>query len=697
MEIREFAEQVLFTSSLEEKLLTGDLLTDEEPGSAILHPGAPGRPANLQMQRGGGRAPFPGAHRLMDETQRGVLLHFFANHELLATELMALVLLKFPEAPKAFRRGIVRTLREEQEHTRWYLKRMAECGVQFGDLPLNRFFWDAVAPMETPLDYVTRLSLTFEQANLDYARHYSQLMADAGDAQTAALLERIYRDEIAHVGYGLSWFRRWKEARESDWEAYRRQLHFPLSPSRARGNVPFNSEGRLCAGLTEEFIREIKHFGQSKGRTPNVFWFNPNAEAAIAAERAEIKFHPRASIAALARDLEILPAFLSRRDDVVLMVDPPPIEERARLHGFGFALPEFEGLDPRGTVCKTSTLRQRKLNGLRPWAWSPESAALFAPLIKNCPGGEQTMEEFWSPDRALLFSKEWALARRRELLEAAPHPWIDPATAGGVCLSITEVEESLATLRCEGPTAIALKAPLGMSGQKNRRLLADEPLDESVRHWAQRIISTQGALIVEPWLERVHDFSIQYEMDQEKLALVALVHLFNDARGQFLACECGPRFGQALPPGVGRFLMEGSSPIRLYDGVIRRTLESGLHGAGYRGPVGVDAFVYRAKNGDLHLQPIVEVNPRYTMGRLTFELLRRVAPRCSVRFELVNVARCEQADCRTLYEYAEMLAASVPPRIDAAGRLCAGSLILNRADKASQALAVLTVKPFILP
>ncbi len=44
--------------------------------------------------------------------------------------------------------------------------------VRFGDFTLNRFFWDSIAPMETPLDYVTRLSLTFEQANLDYAHHY---------------------------------------------------------------------------------------------------------------------------------------------------------------------------------------------------------------------------------------------------------------------------------------------------------------------------------------------------------------------------------------------------------------------------------------------------------------------------------------------------------------------------------------------
>ncbi|MES2568794.1 MAG: DUF455 family protein [Verrucomicrobiota bacterium] len=698
MEIRQFAERVLFAGSLEEKISGIAEVTDETPGAAILTPEMPGRPAALRMQRGEGRAPFPATHQLMDEAQRGILLHFFANHELLATELMALVLLKFPDAPKAFRRGIVRTLQEEQQHTRWYLERMRECGVVFGDLPLNRFFWDAVAPMETPLDYVTRLSLTFEQANLDYARHYSRILKDAGDPKTAALLEQIYRDEIAHVGYGLRWFRRWKDEQASDWEAYRRQLHFPLSPSRGRGNVPFNAEGRLRAGLTEDFVREMEHFSQSKGRTPNLFWFNPNAEASIAASRAGIRFHPRATVAALARDLEILPAFLSRRDDVVLMADPPPLEERARLHRAGLTLPEFERLGESGALSPQSPLRGRKLNELRPWAWSPESAALLAPLVKNCAGASGDIGAFWNEARAGLFSKTWALDRRRELLERVACRWLDPAIAGGVCESMDAVAASIDALRKNGPAAIALKAPLGMSGQKNRHLLAGELLGESVSRWAQRILSSQGALIVEPWLDRVHDFSVQYEMSEAGLALVAPIHLFNDQRGQFCACECGPRFGQGLPGAVARFFMEGNgrrgaeTPLRLYEGTVRELLEPGLRAAGYRGPVGIDAFVYLAPDGTLCLQPIVEINPRYTMGRLTFELLRQVAPGCSVRFALINAPLAAAAGCATLRDYGEMLARTAPPRLNAEGLLCSGSLILNQMEKASQALAVLSVK-----
>ena len=211
MELREFAEQVLFATSLEEKLRAPDSITDERPGAALITPATPGRPDNLSFKpHTGAKSEFPGLHQLEKPSERGKLLHFFGNHELLATELMALVLLKFPDAPAAFRQGVFRTLKDEQEHTRLYIERMKSCGIAFGELPVSGYFWRCVSPMEHPIDYVSSLCLTFEQANLDFAGHFAKSFATIGDNETSNLLEKIYRDEIGHVAYGLKWFRRWK-------------------------------------------------------------------------------------------------------------------------------------------------------------------------------------------------------------------------------------------------------------------------------------------------------------------------------------------------------------------------------------------------------------------------------------------------------------------------------------------------------
>ena len=72
MELRDLAEQVLFATTLDEKLQAPAMVTDDRPGSPLLAPQAPGRPAELRFKpQGSGKADFPGAHRLEQEHERG--------------------------------------------------------------------------------------------------------------------------------------------------------------------------------------------------------------------------------------------------------------------------------------------------------------------------------------------------------------------------------------------------------------------------------------------------------------------------------------------------------------------------------------------------------------------------------------------------------------------------------------------------
>ena len=101
MNVTQFAEQIVFGKTLEDKLLVPDKLTHDLGRSKISRPKidslfAPGRPRELKMlDSPGAGATAPRDDDLENEQSRGQLLHFLANHELLATELMALVLLKF--------------------------------------------------------------------------------------------------------------------------------------------------------------------------------------------------------------------------------------------------------------------------------------------------------------------------------------------------------------------------------------------------------------------------------------------------------------------------------------------------------------------------------------------------------------------------------------------------------------------------
>ncbi len=627
MQLGEFAESILFGETLEVKLAAPDgEITDSSPGQAIALPETPNRPLELRFaDKPNAQNALPRSPELEDEQQRGALLHFFANHELLATELMALVLLKFPDAPAEFRQGVYETLREEQKHTLWYVRRMEECGVKFGDFPVSGFFWKCVAPMETPLDYVSRLSLTFEQANLDYSLHYAQVFRASGDEKSARILQSIYRDEISHVNYGLEWFRRWKAPGQTDWEAFAAQLEYPLSPSRAKANsgAAFNRKGRLAAGLDEGFVRELHAFERSKGRTPRVYWFCPDAENQMANGLEEGDYQAKKEVRALAEDLDLLPAFLSSQDDIVLVRRMPSLEHRERLLSWGFQLPEFELLSDDGQLEQESLAKARKLSELCPWAWCPQSARLLEPLRPNLPEGPSSASNPWNEKTRLLFSKVTDLDLASRFQAERNWEFLNPTSQGVIVTEVEALKEVVARVGAE----VVLKAPFGASGQKNQRWRG-----EPTAKWAAGIIQQQGAVVVEPWLDRVLDFSVQYQMEAEGLRLLGFVRLINDSRGQFRAVQCGPKIWDGVDPGIVRFLHEGS--LAIYDNELRGTLECHLRHHGYLGPVGIDAMVYRSESRELKLKPLVEINPRYTMGSVVWELRRRVASGRSVRFSL---------------------------------------------------------------
>ncbi len=261
MKLRDFALRILLSESIDEKLAAPPTrLADSDPEPARL-PMAPARPRELQIARIQD-AKVPAREGMADPAQRARILHAFANHELQAVELGAWALLAYPSAPSAFRRGLLCILRDEQEHTRMYLARLAAMGRRFGEWPVSGYFWNKARHFTTPLQFVCAMSLTFENANLDHTRAYARSARAAGDAATAALLERVHTDEVGHVRFGWRWLRRLKEPAESMWDAYTRALAPPLEPRRARGEE-FHAGGRAAAGLDAEFIERLRSLGPS--------------------------------------------------------------------------------------------------------------------------------------------------------------------------------------------------------------------------------------------------------------------------------------------------------------------------------------------------------------------------------------------------------------------------------------------------
>ncbi|HEX4342026.1 MAG TPA: DUF455 family protein, partial [Verrucomicrobiae bacterium] len=604
----------------------------------------------------------------------------------LATELMALVLLRFPDAPVAFRKGIFQTLKDEQQHTRLYLDRMKSCGIQFGDLPVSGFFWRAVSTMESPMDYVSSLCLTFEQANLDFAKHFAQDFAKVGDDTTAKLLDKIYRDEIGHVAYGLKWFRRWKNPDETDWDAFCRVLKFPLSPQRAKG-FTLNIAGRRAAGLDPQFIAALNVYSQSKGRTPSVFVFNPFAEGRIAEGKT---FNPTKHQAQLAYDLENLPQFLCRQDDLVLVEKKPYLEFLNGIKQAGFALPEFVELSQR------TSLADRKLGTLRPWGWGPDSFDLLKPLFPNVTGETRPPAQRFNEGLADLYSKSRSAAFLQKILKSNPATWLCTENEIGTPVnSLPAALAAIAAIRARGHHKIVVKESLGLAGSNALRLFEPQILENHQR-WMTNAFAHHRQLVVEPWLERELDFSIQLEMSTHGLKLCGFTGLLNDARGQFLGNWAESHFHTRIPQRVIKLFRQPKNISRLmldlYDHIFR-LLETELRRVDFTGPLGIDAFVYRDANGTPRLKPIVEINPRYTMGRVMVELMRQtVQGSCGV-FRLLNRANVRTEGFETFPDYAHALNKRAPLHLEGQPlpRIHKGALCLNDPARAQACLATFHV------
>jgi uncharacterized ferritin-like protein (DUF455 family) len=137
---------------------------------------------------------------------RIALLHALAHIELNAIDLAWDLVARFAgeELPRAFFDDWVEVAAEEAYHFALLARRLTELGARYGDLPAHDGLWEAAAA--TADDLLARLAvvpLVLEARGLDVTPQMAARLARVGDAQSAEILHRIYRDEIGHVAIGL--------------------------------------------------------------------------------------------------------------------------------------------------------------------------------------------------------------------------------------------------------------------------------------------------------------------------------------------------------------------------------------------------------------------------------------------------------------------------------------------------------------
>ncbi len=159
---------------------------------------------------------------------------------------------------------------------------------------------------------------------------------------------------------------------------------------------------------------------------------------------------------------------------------------------------------------------------------------------------------------------------------------------------------------------VVLKPRLGTTG-RGQRTMAVASFGEELAP-ALTGLRGRGGVVVEPALDRIADFSVQFAVEADgSLRLLGSLRQDVSARGAFLGHrgEIDSRGRVRTGEAWEEELREAASCVA-----------SSAARAGYRGPCGVDALSYRAADGQEKLRAVVEFNARFTMGIVATGLLR---------------------------------------------------------------------------
>lgn len=216
-------------------------------------PGLPGRPERPQLV-----APSQLRQRSVGTVQgRAALLHALAHIEFNAINLALDAVWRFAGMPVEYYRDWMRVAREEAHHFDLLRQRLQALGHAYGDFPAHDGLWEMA--QRTSGDLLARMALvprTLEARGLDASPAIRDKLARAGDAEAAAILDIILRDEIGHVAIGNRWYKWLCRARGLDPVTAYADLARRYRGPRLKG--PFNLPARRAAGFDESELQALQ-------------------------------------------------------------------------------------------------------------------------------------------------------------------------------------------------------------------------------------------------------------------------------------------------------------------------------------------------------------------------------------------------------------------------------------------------------
>jgi hypothetical protein len=147
----------------------------------------------------------------MSEISRRERIHRHMNNETGALEIAAQCLADFPDAPWDLRMQLARQASDESRHSMLLARRLKELQGRRGEFPIANFEWGVTDMIDNLPGRLAVQNRTFEAGLIDLLGSMRNKWRDAGDDDTADLLDGILADEITHVRFANRWIKRLTE------------------------------------------------------------------------------------------------------------------------------------------------------------------------------------------------------------------------------------------------------------------------------------------------------------------------------------------------------------------------------------------------------------------------------------------------------------------------------------------------------
>jgi len=337
--------------------------------------------------------------------------------------------------------------------------------------------------------------------------------------------------------------------------------------------------------------------------------FNPEHDLALASNLSNFTA-PHAG-RQLRHDLGWLPALWMASDDVALVDDVDAARKAAARRKVGSRI-----------FIDRQQLANIHFDSIEPWGWNP---ALRSQLLRY------GMDESAIPSvEQITILRQ--LSHRRTAALILPQLQTDGTI--GETFECNNKEAVLELLSQYGN--IVLKAPWSSSGRGIRFLDIKKP-SPNMEGWLRNIFSQQGAVMVEPYYNKVRDFGMEFASDGQGHICYLGLSLFHTTNGAYTGNVIATE--QAKRQRLGRYMS-----LQLLDDIQEKICQhlAVIFKDKYKGPFGVDMMIVGNGTHDCLLHPCVEINLRRTMGHVALSIGNRLNPDCDD--EQRRVMRIEYAN-----------------------------------------------------